>query len=197
MNKMKYRGVSIPTYAKSDEIYDLLERAINVFYTGEVQHEQWSRDLALLGLRGATEWHKLQSNEDRNERIKIQHKSIETFGVELKQELIQKPKTISTIEEYYREYTEWEIKVYKELTRVVNELNDRDYVEESKDIEVALGDVRKEIILAREKMQTLEQVQYDMSYIKLEDKKLAKKLKKIECKCIEVIKKEKYKEREE
>lgn len=194
MNNRKYRGTVIPTYAKNDEVYNLLERAISIFHTGEVQHDQWSRDLALLGLKGAREWHKIQSNEDREERIKLQHKAIEVFGIDLEQELIQNIKTIATVEEYYREYIDWEIKVYKELSKIANELNDRDYLKEAEDIEGALKGVRQEIILAREKLQTLEQVQYDMTYIKIKDEKLAKKLKKLHCKCIEVIKIEKYKE---
>lgn len=184
------RAMFMRSYGKNTRLYDLLGEAVNIFYTGEVQHDVWSRDLQLLGLQGSKMWHEMQSDDDRKNRRKIQCMAIDVFGVDLEIEKMSSIKNVSTISEYLKQYLDWEINVYEEINRIARELEEMGYGLESEDIKEDLNGVRNEIKHIRRKMQSMEQTGYDMMFIKMEDEKLKKKIKKMKykeikkhCKC--------------
>lgn len=181
-DKRELENIYIKSYAKDLTPIRLLERAINIFFEGEMNHDVWSRDLHMLGFQGLKRWHKMQSKEDRHQRVYNQHKTIDTFGVNIEVEFKKKPKHVEDIRQYYQTYLEWEIFVYEELNEIANELVNNGYNEEANDLLKAIKGVRKEIEKVRRHIQDAETVQYDMTYLKLMDKDLHAKLKiKEEC----------------
>ena len=82
-NRKEIEGMYIKSYAKDLTPIKLLERAINIFFEGEMQHDIWSRELHMLGFQGLKRWHKLQSLMDRKNRVCLQHEAIDMFGVNI------------------------------------------------------------------------------------------------------------------
>ena len=174
------RAMVIRSYARDSEPLKLIGEAINVFYTGEVQHDMWSRDCHILGFQGLKRWHRIQSEEDRRHRIRLQHMVIDIFGVDLDNEKSATPRNVTTLNEYYKEYLDWEIHVYETINMIANKLVELRYNREAEDILKPLLGVRKEIEKIRRNIQSAEQVEYDMSYLKIMDKKLHDKCKEKE-----------------
>ena len=169
-NRKEIEGMYIKSYAKDLTPIKLLERAINIFFEGEMHHDIWSRELHMLGFQGLKRWHKLQSLVDRENRVCLQHEVIDMFGVNIEVQFKKTPKPINNLEEYYRNYLEWEIYVYEELNEIANELVESGYNEEANYILKDLKGVKKEVEKIRRHIQDAEIVQYDMSYIKIMDK---------------------------
>ena len=192
-NRRELEGIYIKSYAKDLTPIKLLERAINIFFEGEMQHDIWSRELHMLGFQGLKRWHKLQSLTDRKNRVCLQHEVIDIFGVNIEVQFKKTPKSISNLEEYYRNYLDWEIYVYEELNEIANELVENGYNEEANYILKDLKGVKKEVEKIRRHIQDAEIVQYDMSYIKIMDKELHKRLKTKE-EIIDIILEKKEKE---
>lgn len=192
-NRKEIEGMYIKSYAKDLTPIKLLERAINIFFEGEMQHDIWSRELHMLGFQGLKRWHKLQSLTDRKNRVCLQHEVIDIFGVNIEVQFKKTPKSINSLEEYYRNYLDWEIYVYEELNEIANELVENGYNEEANYILKDLKGVKKEVEKIRRHIQDAEIVQYDMSYIKIMDKELHKKLKSKE-EIIDIILEKKEKE---
>lgn len=176
-NRKEIEGMYIKSYAKDLTPIKLLERAINIFFEGEMQHDIWSRELHMLGFQGLKRWHKLQSLTDRKNRVCLQHEVIDIFGVNIEVQFKKTPKSINSLEEYYRNYLDWEIYVYEELNEIANELVENGYNEEANYILKDLKGVKKEVEKIRRHIQDAEIVQYDMSYLKIMDKELHKRLK--------------------
>lgn len=176
-NRKEIEGMYIKSYAKDLTPIKLLERAINIFFEGEMQHDIWSRELHMLGFQGLKRWHKLQSLVDRENRVCLQHEVIDIFGVNIEVQFKKTPKSINSLEEYYRNYLDWEIYVYEELNEIANELVENGYNEEANYILKDLKGVKKEVEKVRRHIQDAEIVQYDMSYLKIMDKELHKRLK--------------------
>lgn len=192
-NRKEIEGIYIKSYAKDLTPIKLLERAINIFFEGEMQHDIWSRELHMLGFQGLKRWHKLQSLTDRKNRVCLQHEVIDIFGVNIEVQFKKTPKSINNLEEYYRNYLDWEIYVYEELNEIANELVESGYNEEANYILKDLKGVKKEVEKIRRHIQDAEIVQYDMSYIKIMDKELNKRLKPKE-EIIDIILEKKEKE---
>ena len=167
----------IKSYAKDLTPIKLLERAINIFFEGEMQHDIWSRELHMLGFQGLKRWHKLQSLVDRENRVCLQHEVIDIFGVNIEVQFKSTPNPISDLESYYRNYLDWEIYVYEELNEIANELVESGYNEEACYLLKDLKNVKKEVEKIRRHIQDAEIVQYDMSYLKIMDKELHERLK--------------------
>lgn len=176
-NRRELEGIYIKSYAKDLTPIKLLERAINIFFEGEVQHDIWSRELHMLGFQGLKRWHKLQSLVDRENRVCLQHEVIDIFGVNIEVQFKSTPNPISDLESYYRNYLDWEIYVYEELNEIANELVESGYNEEACYLLKDLKNVKKEVEKIRRHIQDAEIVQYDMSYLKIMDKELHKRLK--------------------
>ena len=176
-NRRELEGIYIKSYAKDLTPIKLLERAINIFFEGEMQHDIWSRELHMLGFQGLKRWHKLQSLVDRENRVCLQHEVIDIFGVNIEVRFKSTPNPISDLESYYRNYLDWEIYVYEELNEIANELVESGYNEEACYLLKDLKNVKKEVEKIRRHIQDAEIVQYDMSYLKIMDKELHKKLK--------------------
>lgn len=176
-NRRELEGIYIKSYAKDLTPIKLLERAINIFFEGEMQHDIWSRELHMLGFQGLKRWHKLQSLVDRENRVCLQHEVIDIFGVNIEVQFKSTPNPISDLESYYRNYLDWEIYVYEELNEIANELVESGYNEEACYLLKDLKNVKKEVEKIRRHIQDAEIVQYDMSYLKIMDKELHKRLK--------------------
>lgn len=176
-NRRELEGIYIKSYAKDLTPIKLLERAINIFFEGEMQHDIWSRELHMLGFQGLKRWHKLQSLADRENRVCLQHEVIDIFGVNIEVQFKSTPNPISDLESYYRNYLDWEIYVYEELNEIANELVESGYNEEACYLLKDLKNVKKEVEKIRRHIQDADIVQYDMSYLKIMDKELHKKLK--------------------
>ena len=176
-NRRELEGIYIKSYAKDLTPIKLLERAINIFFEGEMQHDIWSRELHMLGFQGLKRWHKLQSLVDRENRVCLQHEVIDIFGVNIEVQFKSTPNPISDLESYYRNYLDWEIYVYEELNEITNELVESGYNEEACYLLKDLKNVKKEVEKIRRHIQDAEIVQYDMSYLKIMDKELHKRLK--------------------
>ena len=176
-NRRELEGIYIKSYAKDLTPIKLLERAINIFFEGEMQHDIWSRELHMLGFQGLKRWHKLQSLVDRENRVCLQHEVIDIFGVNIEVQFKSTPNPISDLESYYRNYLDWEIYVYEELNEIANELVESGYNEEACYLLKDLKGVKKEVEKIRRHIQDAEIVQYDMSYLKIMDKELHKRLK--------------------
>ena len=192
-NRKEIEGMYIKSYAKDLTPIKLLERAINIFFEGEMQHDIWSRELHMLGFQGLKRWHKLQSLTDRKNRVCLQHEVIDIFGVNIEVQFKKTPKSINNLEEYYRNYLDWEIYVYEELNEIANELVENGYNEEANYRLKDLKGVKKEVEKIRRHIQDAEIVQYDMSYLKIMDKELHKRLKPKE-EIIKIILEKKEKE---
>lgn len=169
--------IYIKSYAKDLTPIKLLERAINIFYEGENKHDFWSREVHMLGFQGLKRWHRIQSLNDRINRVKIQHDTIDIFGVNIEPKLKNTNKSINNLKEYYTDYLEWEIFVYEEMNEISNELVENGYNEEAENILKDLKGVKKEIEKIRRHILDAETVEYDMSYLKIMDKELHKKMK--------------------
>lgn len=176
-NRRELEGIYIKSYAKDLTPIKLLERAINIFFEGEMQHDIWSRELHMLGFQGLKRWHKLQSLVDRENRVCLQHEVIDIFGVNIEVQFKSTPNPISDLESYYRSYLDWEIYVYEELNEIANELVESGYNEEACYLLKDLKNVKKEVEKIRRHIQDADIVQYDMSYLKIMDKELHKRLK--------------------
>ena len=176
-NRRELEGIYIKSYAKDLTPIKLLERAINIFFEGEMQHDIWSRELHMLGFQGLKRWHKLQSLVDRENRVCLQHEVIDIFGVNIEVQFKSTPNPISDLESYHRNYLDWEIYVYEELNEIANELVESGYNEEACYLLKDLKNVKKEVEKIRRHIQDAEIVQYDMSYLKIMDKELHKRLK--------------------
>lgn len=176
-NRRELEGIYIKSYAKDLTPIKLLERAINIFFEGEMHHDIWSRELHMLGFQGLKRWHKLQSLVDRENRVCLQHVVIDIFGVNIEVQFKSTPNPISDLESYYRNYLDWEIYVYEELNEIANELVESGYNEEACYLLKDLKNVKKEVEKIRRHIQDAEIVQYDMSYLKIMDKELHKRLK--------------------
>lgn len=176
-NRRELEGIYIKSYAKDLTPIKLLEKAINIFFEGEMQHDIWSRELHMLGFQGLKRWHKLQSLVDRENRVCLQHEVIDIFGVNIEVQFKSTPNPISDLESYYRNYLDWEIYVYEELNEIANELVESGYNEEACYLLKDLKNVKKEVEKIRRHIQDAEIVQYDMSYLKIMDKELHKRLK--------------------
>ena len=192
-NRRELEGIYIKSYAKDLTPIKLLERAINIFFEGEMQHDIWSRELHMLGFQGLKRWHKLQSLVDRENRVCLQHEVIDIFGVNIEVQFKSTPNPISDLESYYRNYLDWEIYVYEELNEIANELVESGYNEEACYLLKDLKNVKKEVEKIRRHIQDAEIVQYDMSYLKIMDKELHKRLKPKE-EIIKIILEKKEKE---
>lgn len=169
--------VYIKSYAKDLTPIKLLERAVNVFCEGENKHDFWSREIHMLGFQGLKRWHRLQSLSDRMNRVNIQHYAIDIFGVNIEPKLKNTNKSINNLKEYYTDYLDWEIFVYEEMNEISNELVENGYNEEAEIILKDLKGVNKEIEKIRRHILDAETVEYDMSYLKMMDKELHKKMK--------------------
>ena len=176
-NRKEIEGMYIKSYAKDLTPIKLLERAINIFFEGEMHHDIWSRELHMLGFQGLKRWHKLQSLVDRENRVCLQHEVIDIFGVNIEVQFKSTPNPISDLESYYRNYLDWEIYVYEELNEIANELVESGYNEEACYLLKDLKNVKKEVEKIRRHIQDADIVQYDMSYLKIMDKELHKRLK--------------------
>lgn len=131
----------------------------------------------MLGFQGLKRWHRLQSLSDRMNRVKIQHYAIDIFGVNIEPKLKNTNKSINNLKEYYTDYLDWEIFVYEEMNEISNELVENGYNEEAEIILKDLKGVNKEIEKIRRHILDAETVEYDMSYLKIMDKELHKKMK--------------------
>lgn len=169
--------IYIKSYAKDLTPIKLLERAVNVFCEGENKHDFWSREVHMLGFQGLKRWHRIQSSNDRRNRINIQHDVIDIFGTNIEAKIKNINKSINNLKEYYEDYLEWEIFVYEELNEISNELVENGYNEEASNILKDLKGVKKEIEKIRRHILDAETVGYDMSYLKIMDKELHKKMK--------------------
>lgn len=131
----------------------------------------------MLGFQGLKRWHRLQSLSDRMNRVNIQHYAIDIFGVNIEPKLKNTNKSINNLKEYYTDYLDWEIFVYEEMNEISNELVENGYNEEAEIILKDLKGVNKEIEKIRRHILDAETVEYDMSYLKMMDKELHKKMK--------------------
>lgn len=169
------------SYDKENEAVKLLKKAIDIFAVGEATHDILSRQLHMMGFQGLKRYHRLQSLEDRTHRIRIQHKVIDIFGVNIEPEWDMEEVKIQDLKDYLYKYWNWESYVYLNIGSIANELTVKGYLEESKDVSCVLKGVRKEIEKINRQIQDLELTEFDMSYYKLLDKKLHDKIKDKEC----------------
>lgn len=170
----------IKSYDKDNEAIKLIKKAIDVFAQGEATHDSLSRIAHTLGLQGFKRWHRLQSKEDREMRIYIQHYTIDMFSVNLEPSWDYEMENPTNIKEHLEGYLDWEIYVYENISSISNELVIKNFNNESKKISECLCDVAKEIEKTRRWLQDFEYTEYDATYIKLTDKALHDKIKKIE-----------------
>lgn len=166
-------------YAKTEGL-KLLQRALDVFAHGEMQHDVWSRKAHMMNMQGLKRWHKLQSEDDRCSRVELQHYIIDMFGVNLEPKWDYKEIESDTLEKLVTDYLSWEVSVYSELANVSNALMLLEMPCEATIVAAPLKEVRKEIEKARRMLADYEYVNWDKAYIKLQDKKLHDKVKDIE-----------------
>lgn len=167
----------IKSYDENNIAVKLLKEAIEVFAEGEMFHDTLSRSAHMKGLQGFKRWHKMQSEEDRGCRVEVQHYVIDQFGENLTPNWDYEVKTPIDIENHLSLYLDWEILVYKTISRVSNELINEGFSMEGELILKPLEGVRKEVEKVRRWLQDFEFTSYNPVYIKLVDKTLHDKLK--------------------
>lgn len=170
----------IQSYAKDITPIRLLKEAVNIFADGEVFHEKMSKQTHAMGYQGLKRMHRYESEKDRGHRVMIEHYVIDMFGDILEADWNFVPPDIVDLEQYINTYINWELSVYESLNKIINALVIEGYGSEAKLIEKCLEGVRKEIERARRTKQDFELVNYDISYIKLMDKKRHDKIKRLE-----------------
>lgn len=168
------------SYAKNGNIYIHLKKMINLYADGEVFHTDMSFVTQSLGLQGHKRWNRMEANEDRNNRIKLQHYILDMFGEIIKPDWQYNSPSISSIKEYLEQYLSWEVNVYKTSSEIINILVSEGYIMEADMIKDNLKGVRKEIEKVRRWHKEFESVNYDLDYIYSMDKILHDKVKEIE-----------------
>lgn len=169
----------IKSYDKDNKAVKLLKEAIDLFAEGETIHDYLSRNAHSEGLQGFKRWHRVQSAEDRNHRIELQHYAIDQFSMNIEVEYEIKELAPKSIMDHLEFYLEWEINVYEQIARISRELVD-EFPYEAELVLKPLDGVTKEIQKIRRWLQDFKYTEEDKSYIKLCDKVLHDKVKKIE-----------------
>jgi hypothetical protein len=167
-------------YLKTVDALKEMQKALDMFAHGEMQHDIWSRQVHVLGFQGLKRWHRLQSKKDREARIELQHYIIDMFGVNLEPTWDYVPSKADTLESILNSYIDWEIEVYSGLANIGNSLITMELPEEARMVSKHVKGVRKEIEKARRKIMDYNMVNWDMAYIKEDDKILHDKIKEME-----------------
>ena len=170
----------IKTYDKNNEATKLLKQAIDVFANGEMVHDSLSRSAHMKGLQGFKRWHREQSRNDRESRVKLQHYTIDLFEENLEPSWDYSVKESIDLKEHLEQYLDWEISVYVNLGVISNQLVAKGFTNESDLVLGAICGVAKEVSKIRRWLHDFEFTNYDTSYIKLVDKVLHDKIKEIE-----------------
>lgn len=167
-------------YDYNEKGVELIEEALNIFANGEAIHDSFSRHTHLLGFQGMKRWHRMQSKEDRERRVYLQHYVIDMFNKNIEPSWNYEMPKSNDIKEHLENYLKWENNVYVRLGLIGNKLIDITLTQESKIITECLKDVAKEIERVRRWIKDIEIIGMDMSYLKLIDRDLHEKLKEIE-----------------
>lgn len=168
------------SYDTNNEAVKLMKQAIDIAANGEAIHDKLSRSAHMKGFQGFKRWHRIQSKDDREHRIKLQHYVIDMFEENLEpiwDYLLIEP---TDLKDHLNKYLDWEISVYKEVNRIANELVLKGYNYEAEEVSDCVKGVVKEIEKIRRWIDTFDKVEWDMSYILLMDKKLHDKCKDVE-----------------
>ena len=172
--------MDIKRYAEDNEALKLIQDAINIFSDGEKFHDNMSRRLHMLGLQGFKRWHRIQASGDRNHAIEVQHFVIDQFSENLEVTSEYVPTTPIDLKNGLELYLEWEISVYKRISKIANELVLLNFPCEAELIQKDLKGVTKEIEKARRNLQDFTNASWDWAYIRLVDNRLHEKCKEIE-----------------
>lgn len=165
------------TYGNA-QVIDLMREAINISAHGEMWHHKHMLWAQSKGLQGHKRLNRYESGCDRCHYIKMQNYCIDMFGEVIEPDWNYTVAAPADIKDYLEAYLDWENSVYARLSAIFAELENMGFPCEAKLVREGLP--KDEIKKVRRMLTEYGLSGWDMSYILLKDKRLHKKIKKLE-----------------
>jgi hypothetical protein len=155
----------------------LLKQAVDISAHGEAWHHKMMLWAQSHGLQGHKRLHRHESQEGRDQYIRIQNYAIDMFGETLEPSWDYDIPSPADIPAYLEAYLDWENSVYTRLASISNDLTVEGFPCEA--ALVSEGLPRKELERVRRMITEYGLSGWDMTYILLRDRELHDKMKAI------------------